>query len=257
MADAAKVLCLRKFLLLMGDGFICVDRNQTKTLKDMKAIIFDMDGTMVDNMMVHHRAWQRQLRALGLEMTIEEVKEKIHGVNEEILARLFGDRMTAAERRRVAAEKEAAYRELFADELALLPGLQDFLDEVRAAGIPMAIGTAAPPENVDFVLDGLGLRGYFEAVYHAGSVQRGKPDPEIFALGAAAMGVSLVDCVVFEDSVTGAEAAYRAGSKAVIVTTTHTEAEFAHYDHILRMINDFRGLKLSALQTDWAAAHRV
>lgn len=219
----------------------------------MKGIIFDMDGTMVDNMMVHHRAWQRQLSELGLEMTLDEVKEKIHGVNEEILLRLFGDQMTADERRRIAAEKEAAYRALFAAELALLPGLQAFLDEAKAAGIPMAIGTAAPPENVDFVLDGLGLRDYFEAVYHSKSVKRGKPDPEIFALGATAMGLSLADCVVFEDSVTGAEAAYRAGSKAVIVTTTHTQAEFAHFDHVLEFVTDYKGLSLERLRARWAA----
>lgn len=218
----------------------------------MKGIIFDMDGTMVDNMMVHHRAWQRQLRELGLEMSLDEVKEKIHGVNEEILWRLFGERLSANERREIAAAKEAAYRSIFADELALLPGLLSLLEELKAAGIPMAIGTAAPPENVDFVLDGLGLRPYFVAVYHAHSVQKGKPDPEIFALGADAMGVSLADCIVFEDSVTGAEAARRAGSKAIIVTTTHAEAEFAAFDHILAFIKDYQGVTLDALMQHWA-----
>jgi beta-phosphoglucomutase family hydrolase len=207
-----------------------------------KAIIFDMDGTMVDNMMIHHRAWQKTLAELGLELTIEEVKEQIHGINEEILARLFGDRFTPAERHEIAAAKEAAYREIFLPELALLPGLQSFLDEVHHHGIPMAIGTAAPPENVDFVLDNLGLRPYFQAVFHAESVSRGKPDPEVFLAAAAAMGVPIQDCLVFEDSVTGAEAARRAPAPAVIITTTHALEEFAHFDHITAFLTDYQGV---------------
>ena len=112
-----------------------------------KGIIFDMDGTMIDNMMIHHRAWQRKLAELGMELTVEEVKENIHGINEEILERLFGDRFTPEERQQIAWEKEAAYREIYFPDVQLLPGLPQFLQHVQDAGIPMAIGTAAPPEN--------------------------------------------------------------------------------------------------------------
>lgn len=213
-----------------------------------KGIIFDMDGTMVDNMMIHHRAWQKTLAGLGLELTLEEVKERIHGINEEILARLFGDRFTPAERHAIAAQKEAAYRDIFLPELALLPGLQDFLDDIRQRGIPMAIGTAAPPENVDFVLDHLNLRPYFQAVFHAASVTKGKPDPEVFLAAAAAMGVPIQDCLIFEDSVTGAEAARRAPAPAVIITTTHAVEEFAHFDHIIAFRADYQGMDWEALE---------
>jgi beta-phosphoglucomutase family hydrolase len=212
-----------------------------------KGIIFDMDGTMVDNMMVHHRAWQRKLAELGLELSIDEVKEQIHGINEEILERIFADRFTPEERRKIAWEKEAAYREIFLPELQLVPGLPAFLEKAKAAGIPMAIGTAAPTENVNFVLDNLQLRPYFTAVFDAKSVTKGKPDPEIFQVAAEAMGLSTADCLIFEDSVTGAEAARRAGAKAVIVTTTHAREEFAQYDHILRFIMDYEGLELGVL----------
>lgn len=209
-----------------------------------KGYIFDMDGTMVDNMMVHHRAWQRKLAELDLDLTIDEVKEKIHGINEEILERIFGDRFLLEDRRRISHEKEATYREIFLPELRLVPGLQDFLERAKAAGIPMAIGTAAPTENVDFVLDTLNLRPYFTGVFDAKDVSKGKPDPEIFHVAAAAMGLSTDDCLIFEDSVTGAEAARRAGAKAIIVTTTHRIEEFAHFDHILKFIKDFEGLEL-------------
>lgn len=203
-----------------------------------------MDGTMIDNMMVHHRAWQKTLAGIGLELTLEEVKEKIHGINEEILKRIFGDRFTPEERRRISAEKEAAYRQIFLPELKLLPGLSGFLDELKSADIPMAIGTAAPRENVNFVMENLDLRSYFTGVFDAQSVSRGKPDPEIFEIAAASMGLAPNECLIFEDSVTGAEAAKRAGARSIIVTTTHEVSEFKHFDNIQQFIQDFMGLEL-------------
>jgi len=218
-----------------------------------KGIIFDMDGTMVDNMMVHHRAWQRKLAELGLELSLEEVKEKIHGINEEILERIFGDRFTIEERRQISYEKEAAYREIFLPELRLIPGLGAFLEKAKTAGIPMAIGTAAPTENVDFVLDQLNLRAYFTGVFDAKSVSKGKPDPEIFEKAAASLQLSAAECLIFEDSLTGAEAAQRAGARAVIVTTTHAQSEFKNFDHIIRFIPHYEGIKPG----DFTRSHSV
>lgn len=209
----------------------------------IQGFIFDMDGTMVDNMMVHHRAWQRKLAENGLELTLEEVREQIHGINEEIIERLFGDRFTPEQRHRIAWEKEAAYREIFLAELKLIDGLDRFLKEAHALGIPMGIGTAAPRENVDFVLDNLGLRPYFKAIFDARMVTKGKPDPEVFLKVAEALQLKPENCLVFEDSPTGAEASRRAGMTAIILTTTHTPGEFARFDHVLQLIPDFSGLQ--------------
>lgn len=206
-----------------------------------------MDGTMVDNMMVHHRAWQRKLAALGLDLTLEEVRQSIHGINEEILERLFGDRFSPEERRRIAWEKEAEYRDIFLSELRLVPGLEAFLKSALQAGIRMGIGTAAPHENVQFVLENLHLRPLFGSVIDASQVIKGKPDPEVFLRVAEELGAEPADCVVFEDSPTGAEAARRAGMQAVIITTTHTAEEFAHFEHVVRIISDFEGLRVEDL----------
>ncbi|MCB9348626.1 MAG: HAD family phosphatase [Lewinellaceae bacterium] len=214
----------------------------------MKGIIFDMDGTMVDNMMTHHRAWQRKLAALGLEMPLEEIKEKVHGVNVEILERLFGNRFTPAERKHISQEKEAEYRKIFRSELRLLNGLPEFLEELAEARIPLAVGSAAPPENVDFVLDELGIRHYFKAVLHAESVTKGKPDPEIFEKAAAGIGVPVQDCLIFEDSPTGAEAARRAGSTTIILTTTHEKSEFGGLPNVKRFIADFSGVTIDGIR---------
>ena len=195
---------------------------------------------MIDNMMAHHRAWQRKLANLGLEMDLEEVRQKIHGVNEEILLRLFGDRFTDEERSFHANDKEAEYRRVFKDELKLIEGLPEFLATVRDAKIPMGIGTAAPVENVDFVLDHLQLREWFGTVKHAGDVTKGKPDPEIYQLVSQGLGIPIGKCFVFEDSPTGAEAAHNAGCPVIVVTTTHQPGEFAHLPNVLAFIKDFR-----------------
>lgn len=203
------------------------------------ALIFDMDGTMVDNMMVHHRAWQQKLAELGLNFTLEEVITHCHGKNEETLERLFGDRFTPKERDRISFEKEAMYRQVFLKDLKLIDGLQSLLDSAYELGIPMGIGTAARPENVDFVLDNLQIRHYFKTVITAADVDKGKPDPSVFFMVADNLGVPYGNCLVFEDSPTGAKTALNAGMKAIILTTTHKKEEFGQFSSVLKCIPDY------------------
>ena len=131
--------------------------------------------------------------------------------------------------------------------MKLLPGCENFILELHNMGIPTAIATAAPVENVDFVLDNLNIRRYFKSVLHSGDVRKGKPDPEVFIRSAVNLDLLIEDCVVFEDSVVGAETALNAGCPCVVVTTTHKEEEFAHFPHILRFISDYREIKISEL----------
>ena len=194
-----------------------------------KALLFDLDGTLVDNMMVHHRAWQRKLKELGLNYSLDRVKEEIHGVNLEILERLFGDSFTLEERKQIAWDKEAAYRDIFAADFQanIVPGAVQFIRQAYEAGIPMAVGTAGPQENAEFVVANLGVGEMMDHLVHSGMVSKGKPDPEVFQQGADALGVDLKDCIIFEDSVTGAKAANNAGCPVVVLTTTHQEPEFS------------------------------
>ncbi len=220
----------------------------------IRGIIFDMDGTMVDNMMVHHRAWQRKLASLGFEMSMEEVMEKVHGVNEEILEKLFGDRFTAAERKQIAWEKEAEYRAIFKPELKLVDGLPALLDQLKKIEFPFGVGTAAPAENADFVLDELGIRPYFKTVVHAGDVSNGKPHPEVFQKAASGIGIPTEHCLVFEDSPTGVHTAQNAGCLAVAVLTTHQQEEFEKYDNVVGYIEDFTAVSLKKMGDHWQIA---
>ena len=111
----------------------------------------------------------------------------------------------------------------------------------------MAVASAAPPENVDFVLDNLQLRSYFKAVLHSKSVEHGKPHPEIYLKTASNLAVAPEDCIVFEDSVVGATAASRAGCSVIVVTTTHAEAEFVAIPNIRKFIKDYQGFTLASL----------
>jgi beta-phosphoglucomutase len=214
----------------------------------IQALIFDMDGTMIDNMMVHHRAWQIVLKGLGLDLDLEQIRQELHGKNEEILARIFGDRFSENEFKRIAWQKEFAYRKVFFEQLAPIPGLMEVLEQAKDLGLKLGIGTAAPPENVNFVLDNIfGLRDYFSAIVHAGMVKRGKPDPQVHELVSAQLGIPLTNTLIFEDSPTGVETAQRAGCEAVVITTTHSEEEFTRFPNVRRFVETYEELDLEEI----------
>ena len=220
-----------------------------------KALLFDLDGTLVNNMMVHHRAWQRKLKELGLDYSLERVKEEIHGVNIEILERLFPDRYDRAGYERIAAEKEAEYREIFAMEFDanIVPGAREFIQQAYDQDLPMAIGTAGPEANAFFAIDRLGIREMLGHVVHSGMVSKGKPDPEVFRQAAEGLGVALEDCLIFEDSVTGAKAANNAGCPVIVLTTTHAREEFDGID-VAVFRDDFRGMMVERIEDTFLVA---
>lgn len=207
----------------------------------MKAFIFDLNGTMVNDMPYHTKAWHSLLNEeLGGNFTLNEVKPQMYGKNQEVLVRMFGPgRFTADEMDRISVEKEKKYQREFLPHLKLIPGLFDFLAQAYEAGIPMAIGTAAIPINIDFVLDNLNIRHFFKAIVSADDVVFSKPHPETFLKAAELLGVPPTDCLVFEDVPKGAETAANAGMKAVIITTTHQPEEFAHLQNIIHFAADF------------------
>ena len=209
----------------------------------MKAFIFDLNGTMINDMEYHTKAWQSLFNnELGGNFTWDEVKPQMYGKNPEVLVRMFGpDRFTMDEMNDLSYRKEEKYQQEFFPHLALLPGLMEFLEAAYQQGIPMAIGSAAIPFNIDFVLDNLNIRHYFKAIVSADDVVLSKPHPETFLKAAELLGASPLECMVFEDVPKGAEAAANAGMKAVVLTTTHEAAEFSHMPNVVHFANDFTG----------------
>src|SRR6201996_2883077 len=209
----------------------------------MKAFIFDLNGTMINDMEYHTKAWMKLLNdELGGNFTWDEVKAQMYGKNPEVLVRMFGpERFTLEEMNALSYAKEERYQQEYLPQLALLPGLADFLEKPHQAGIPMAIGSAAIPFNINFVLDNLNLRHYFKAIVSADDVVLSKPHPETYLKVAELLGVPPADCLVFEDVPKGAEAAANAGMNCAVLTTTHERHEFDHMTNVVHFSPDFTG----------------
>jgi len=212
-----------------------------------KAFLFDLNGTMIDDMPYHIKAWHRIVNQLGANLTLDQVKAECYGKNHDLLDRVFPGRFSMEEKDRMSLEKEKQYQQEFRPHLKLLTGLSNFLEQAKANNIKMAIGSAAIMFNIDFVLDGLGIRHYFDAIISADDVANSKPDPETFLKCASGLAMLPQECIVFEDAPKGVEAAANAGMKTVVLTTMHTETEFSAYDNILIFKPNFTGLSLSAV----------
>ncbi len=215
----------------------------------MKAFLFDLNGTMINDMAYHLDAWHHMItNDLGASLSREALKKEMYGKNEEVLDRVFGaGRFTPAQMAEISMEKEKRYQEVYLPHLQLIAGLPQFLDTASRQGIPMAIGSAAITFNIDFVLDNLHIRHYFKAIVSADNVTRSKPDPETYLLAARQLGVSPSDCIVFEDAPKGVEAAANAGMQSVVLTTMHTAEEFAAYNNVIAFVEDYTAPALALL----------
>jgi beta-phosphoglucomutase family hydrolase len=208
-----------------------------------RAFIFDMDGTLVDNMHFHTDAWGKLLGENGIEMNAHDFLVKTAGkTNREILPNVFGD-ISEERITELAERKETLYRDLFLPQRRTVAGVPEFLAEALALGVKMAVATAAPTGNVEFILDGLNLRKYFQAVTTAADVSKGKPDPEIFLKSAEKLGVEAQNCLVFEDAVGGFEAAHRAGMRSIGIATVNPIEEILRLDSVVEAHADFSSLK--------------
>jgi beta-phosphoglucomutase len=180
-----------------------------------------MDGVLVDSNPMHRRAWEVFSRRYGLETT-EAMQQSMYGRrNDEIVREFFGGNLAPEEVLARGAAKEKLYREMIAGQIEemLVPGLRQFLEGHRDD--PMAVASNAEPENLDFLLDRAGLRSYFRAVVDGHQVRQPKPHPDLYLRAAALLGVVPANCVVFEDSYFGVEAAQAAGARVIGVLTTH------------------------------------
>ncbi|CAA9430682.1 MAG: Beta-phosphoglucomutase [uncultured Pyrinomonadaceae bacterium] len=202
-----------------------------------------MDGTLVDNMRFHGAAWQKMLAENGVETDASEFLVKTAGkTNREIIPHFFKD---ATEERllELGLRKETIYRELFLSERRAIHGAIEFLEASKKLGVKMAVATAAPVANMEFVLDGLDLRRFFDAITTAADVSNGKPNPEVFLKSAEKLGIEPKHCLVFEDAVNGFAAAHRAGMKSVGIATVNSIEDILKLDSVVEAHADFSNLK--------------
>ncbi len=213
-----------------------------------RALIFDMDGTIVDNMGFHTQSWITFFARRGRDIDADEFFRTTAGrQGKEIIRSYMGEDLQDEEVLLLNHEKEAVYRELYAPHRKAVEGFEDLVADARSQGIALAVGTAAPPANVEFTLDGLDLRRHFDTVVGATDVARGKPHPDVFIEAARRCGAEPANCIVFEDAPLGVEAARRAGMRCVVITTTLPAEAFAEFDNVVRIVSDFSELSLDAL----------
>ncbi|MCX5690108.1 MAG: HAD family phosphatase [Planctomycetota bacterium] len=190
-----------------------------------KGVIFDMDGVIVLTEQAHWLAWKSAAAGLGVDLQYATFLSCFGRVNPDCIRIMFGEHIAEAESLRIADEKEAAFREIIRTDVPLAPGLNELLKALAARGVKLAVGSSAPPKNVDLVLDAGGLRQAFGAVVDGSQVKRGKPAPDVFLRAAALLSLTPTDCAVIEDAPAGIQAAKAAGMLGVGVATTHKAHE--------------------------------
>ena len=202
-----------------------------------------MDGTLINNMPYHIQAWLALFADMGIHLTEEEFHQRLSGkTNAETVREVLGDQVTDAEIAQIAGRKEVQYRAIYGPHLQPVAGLAGFLQRSRDAGLKTAVATSAGQDNIDFVLERLGLGDAFTAVVGAHDVQNGKPHPEIFLTAAQRLQVPPAACLVFEDSLAGIEAARRAGMATVVITTALSAEQAGAHAHVITSAADYSAL---------------
>ena len=205
----------------------------------VEALIFDMDGTMIDSMPWHARSWVEFVARHGLTLDVTDILARTTGrTGAECMRELFERDLSDAECQALVHEKEEIYRAMFSDNFTEVAGFTAFAKAAVARGLKVAVGTAGDKHNIEFAMSRLKMDPLPLAIVGGDEGFAGKPTPEIFLEAARRIGVAPERCIVFEDAPFGIEAARRGGMRAVAVCSTHTAAELAG-PHVIAAVRDY------------------
>lgn len=192
-------------------------------LAGISASIFDMDGTLVDNMRFHGLAWVEYFKRNGIAFSMEQFEKQYSGLRTDaLLQKLYGRAFLPEELKEIATLKERIYQELYDPFVTEVPGLSPFLDNLSERGVKLALATGAPKYSRDWILGRLGLSSRFSVVKGAEDVLSPKPDSQIFLSTAEALNVEPQACLAFEDAITGVIAAVNANMRVFGISTMHS-----------------------------------
>jgi beta-phosphoglucomutase family hydrolase len=203
----------------------------------IEAVLWDLDGVLVDTARFHYQAWRQLFDELGRGFGEEEFR-RTFGLRNDLIFREELPDTSAEEVERLSEHKEALFRQFAAGSVVPLPGALELVRRTREAGRRMALVTSTPRANIDFVLGQIGLADAFETIVAAEDVSRGKPDPEGYLLAARRLGVPPERCLVIEDAPGGIEAGRRAGMHTLAVATTHSREQLTAADTIVDSLGD-------------------
>jgi beta-phosphoglucomutase len=207
---------------------------------NIQAVIFDLDGTLIDNNAFHLKSWRKYLEDIKRPVSDEEYLAHINGrTNKDAVQYIYGKKMSDEEAMVYTLEKEKIYRNLYEPHIKPVNGLLEILTLLDEKKLPMGIATSGIEVNIDFMFNHISIRKYFSCIVNSQHIKKGKPDPEIYLTTATRLKVSPTKCLVFEDAVVGIKAARSAGMKVIAVATTHDEQELAAADLVIK---DFTAL---------------
>lgn len=223
--------------------------NPTKDKISPWAVIFDVDGTMVDNMQYHEKAWIELGRRRNLPIDHKFYIEKIHSRNNDDISRKHFVPMVGTEKAlTIGKEKEAIYREIYRPVIKEIPGLGDLLAALAELGVPCAAASNSPTDNVNMVLEELAIKKFFKVVLDYTQISKGKPDPEILLTAAGRLGVVPARCIVVEDSISGFRAAQRAKMPYIVITAGAHQNELKYATEAKAVYEDFTSITTARLQ---------
>jgi len=198
-----------------------------------RAIIWDMDGVIVDTAPHHFSAWQEAFRKMGVKYTEEDFRRYFGQRNDTIIRNILGKDIPQNELDVISREKERDAREKMKQNIKPFPGVIELMKLLIEHGFKMALVSSSPPENIELVTEGLGIKNWFQTIISGEDVAEGKPSPQGFLLAARRLGIKPANCVVIEDAVAGVTAAKRAGMRCLAVTNTHSKTSLAEADLVV------------------------
>jgi beta-phosphoglucomutase len=199
-----------------------------------KAVIFDLDGTLIDNNAYHLETWKKYLEKSGRSISDEEFNANFNGrTNQDVIEYLYGKEVSKEEALQHTLDKEALYREIYQPFIKPVSGLIELLEILHNKNIPMAIATSGIQPNIDFMFEHIPIKKYFKAVVNSSHIKKGKPDPEIYIKTASLLNIPPKNCLVFEDAVVGIKSAKAAGMKVIAIATTQPREELSGADMIV------------------------
>ncbi|MFB0908156.1 MAG: HAD family phosphatase [Spirosomataceae bacterium] len=217
-----------------------------------KAVVFDMDGVISHTNPYHDIAWRDFLKKYNIASSNQEFEDHMYGKhNSYILNYFFKREIPIEERKQLEFEKEALFREIYADHITAIPGLVNFIENLHANGIKTGVATSAPIENMQLILPALGLDKIMGSMLAEGDVTKHKPEPEVYLKSAINLGVEPENCVVFEDSKSGVQAGINAGMKVVGVKTTYNELQLPPCN---LYINDYTEISFETVNSLFAVS---
>jgi len=213
------------------------------------AVIFDMDGVLVDSYAAHFESWRDAVESEGLQITQEQFARTFGRTSREIIAELWGsDCFTPEALEDFDRRKEAAYRQIVAENFPAMDGARELIEALHGSGFRLAIGSSGPPENVELALDRLGVAKLFEGRVTGRDVQRGKPDPQVFLLAAERVGARPTECAVIEDAPVGVTAANRAGMTSIgLASAGRAVEELSHARLAVRSLRELSPIQIESL----------